>query len=134
MTTKTPDFSDMNALALEACDMWQEHLSNFANNPDARSEMMRFLEPQRRMFADWASLMQQGVYGTGNARSDTTKPEPAEQSASTEAESASAATAQSSAAHGDDSLRLAQLALRLAELEKRVAQLEAKPSEEAQRA
>ena len=49
--------------------MWQEHLSNLAHNPDARAELTRFLEPQRRIFADWAGMMQQGMNGGGSHES-----------------------------------------------------------------
>lgn len=127
MTTKTPELPDMNAMALEACDMWQEHLSNLANNPNARADMMRFLEPQRRLFADWANMMQHGSYGTGDATAESPKQE-------AEPEPATSTASQGDTTHGDDSLRLAQLALRLAELEKRVAQLESQSTTAAERA
>jgi len=129
-TTKQPDFKDINALAIEACDMWQEHLSNLANDPSARAELTRFLEPQRRLFSDWAAMMQQGGGYDPNsagkkpaeaAAKDNVSPSPA---TAKETGAASSATPQGGAAHGDDPLRVAQLALRLAELEKRVAQLE----------
>jgi len=121
MTTKQPDFSDLNALAIEACDMWQEHLSTLASNPDARAELTRFLEPQRRLFADWASMMKPETFaGGGSHDTDRTATHSAK-----EAKPAPAASAQSSSSYGDDPLRTAQLALRLAELEKRVAELEA---------
>ena len=129
MTTKQPDFKDINALAIEACDMWQEHLSNLANDPSARAELTRFLEPQRRLFSDWAAMMQQG----GGLDPNNAGKKPAEAAAKDNASpaataketgAASSATPQGGAAHGDDPLRVAQLALRLAELEKRVARLE----------
>ncbi|MDD3028678.1 MAG: hypothetical protein PHS57_00130 [Alphaproteobacteria bacterium] len=121
MTTKTPDLTDLNALAMDACDMWQEHLSNLANNPDARAELTRFLEPQRRLFADWVSVMQRG----GTAESARVKEDSSGDEGSTSRSDSSAAAApEGCASAGDDPLRFAQLALRLAELEKRVAQLE----------
>jgi hypothetical protein len=124
MTEKQPNLTDINALAMEACDMWQEHLSNLANDPSARAELTRFLEPQRRLFADWAAMMRQGgTHDPNRAKEDSSA---AKDGASSESAAASAASAasESAASHGDDSLRLAQLALRLAELEKRVALLE----------
>jgi len=126
-TTKPPDFPDINALAMEACDMWQEHLSSLANNPSARAELTRFLEPQRRLFADWAAMMRQGGSNDPNRAPET--PAAAKNDARSESTAPAAGTAPSStaaggAAHGDDPLRVAQLALRLAELEKRVAELE----------
>jgi hypothetical protein len=128
MSDKQAPFSELNQLAIEACDMWQEHLSTLASNPDARSELTRFLEPQRRLFADWASMMRQE--GTGKREqekaskqeNDTTKPAPVPEPTTAPAE------APRGAAHGDDSLRVAQLALRVAELEKRLAKLESKPA------
>lgn len=126
MTTKQPDFADINALAIEACDMWQEHLSTFANDPAARAELTRFLEPQRRLFADWASMMQQGgLHGFTDAKTNaadhptSARTEDAEQRAPSP-------SSPSNNAHGDDALRVAQLALRVAELEKRLAQLESR--------
>ncbi|MDR3423591.1 MAG: hypothetical protein P4M13_00720 [Alphaproteobacteria bacterium] len=133
MTTKQPDLSDINALAIEACDMWQEHLSTLASDPKAREELTRFLEPQRRLFADWAAMMQQGgSYGNSNAKAEPSSGEsPADAASSAKPDpsvGAAAATASGDAAHGNDPLRVAQLALRLAELEKRVAQLESRPT------
>jgi uncharacterized protein YceH (UPF0502 family) len=129
MTAKQPDPTDINALAMEACDMWQEHLSSLANDPSARAELTRFLEPQRRLFADWASMMRQGGSYENRPKEETAaKADDPAQDASSEASGTTAApapaTAQGLASHGDDPLRVAQLALRLAELEKRVAQLE----------
>jgi hypothetical protein len=125
--TKTPNLTDINALAMEACDMWQEHLSSLANDPSARAELTRFLEPQRRLFTDWAAMIRQGgvnepdrASAEPSARKDDAAPEPA---ASATAASASA-TPSGTATHRDDPLRVAQLALNLAELEKRVAKLE----------
>lgn len=114
MTTKQPDFADLNAMAIEACDVWQEHLSTLANDPAARADLTRFLEPQRRLFADWAAMMQQGGshdFTRAATNPPASAPEPA-------------ASASGGAASGDDPLRAAQLALRVAELEKRIAQLE----------
>ncbi|MGB9153516.1 MAG: hypothetical protein WCD70_10570, partial [Alphaproteobacteria bacterium] len=107
MTTKQPDFPDLNVLAIEACDMWQEHLSTLATDPAARADLTRFLEPQRRMFADWASMMQQGgKTESHSAQTDAVKnPAPSAPPAAT----APAPTPQGGAACGDDPLRVAQL-------------------------
>jgi len=117
MTTQKPDLADINKLAIEACDMWQEHLSTLASDPSARAELTRFLEPQRRLFADWAAMMQQG--GSHDAKRSTASTPNADATASPPP-----SAAPGGATHGDDSLRVAQLALRVAELEKRIAQLE----------
>ncbi len=135
MTTK-PEFPDLNALAIEACDMWQDHLSTLASDPAARAELTRYLEPQRRLLADWATMMQQGMAahqspthqgttqqgGSYESHRANEKGKPAD----ADAVSTAPATPQSSPSHGDDALRSAQLALRVAELEKRIAQLEAR--------
>jgi hypothetical protein len=137
MTTKPPDLTDINALAIEACDMWQDHLSSLANDPTARAELTRFLEPQRRLFADWAAMMQQGASheptrakpaatAEGAAKPESA-PAPSAPATSVKQEpgvNTAAAAPSSSAAYGDDPLRAAQLALRVAELEKRIVQLE----------
>jgi hypothetical protein len=123
MTTTKPEMPDINALAIEACDMWQEHLSTLANDPSARAELTRFLEPQRRLFADWAAMMQQG----GKHESQRAKPNAAAPTPAAQSEGAAPRPAPpSGSTHGDDPLRVAQLALRVAELEKRLAQLESK--------
>jgi hypothetical protein len=140
MTAKQPDFTDLNALAIEACDMWQEHLSTFAKDPHARAELTRFLEPQRRLFADWAAMMQQGGKHESTHETHQASPEPAasqpaaaqpappqspsQQQPHSSQPHASQATPPRGAAYGDDPLRTAQLALRVAELEKRLVQLE----------
>ena len=131
MTGKPNEPPDLNALAIEACDMWQEHLSSLASDPTARADLTRLLEPQRRMFADWATMMQKGGKPEQHtsqraSASATPKPEPTPTAAA-----APSATTSGSATSGDDPLRVAQLALRVAELEKRIARLEAaaaKPS------
>jgi hypothetical protein len=134
MTIK-PQFPDLNALAIEACDMWQDHLSTLASDPNARAELTRYLEPQRRLFADWAAMMQQGVAQATTppqqgASHESHSAKNTEKSAADSAASPTSTTkASGGSAHGDDPLRAAQLALRVAELEKRIAQLESKLAE-----
>ena len=125
MTTQKPDTSDLNALAIEVCDLWQEHLSTLASDPGARAELTRFLEPQRKLFADWAAMTQPGAAH----EPQRAQAEPAPQ----QPPAPEAAPASGGATHVDDPLRVAQLALRLAELERRVAQLEARPASAARR-
>ena len=122
MTTQKSDSTDLNTLAVEACDAWQEHLSTLANDPAARAELTRFLEPQRKLFADWAAMMQQSGTNEPPRTQNSAAPQPAPEAA-----------ASGGAAHGDDPLRVAQLALRVAELERRIAQLEARPAGAARR-
>jgi len=112
MNTENTKKPDLNALAMEACDMWQEQLSNIANNPELRSEFTKFLEPQRKLFSEWTKLMQEGFAAKAE------KKETSEQKQS---------DAQNNAPQNErDSLRVAQLALRVSELERRLSLLEAK--------
>ena len=108
---KTANSSDLTALAAEVLDLWQEHLAAYATDPAAKAELMRLLEPQRQLFADWAAMMQHGLYGASLGKKSAASAAPM-----------GAATA--AAASDDGALRVAQLAHRLAELEKRIAKLE----------
>lgn len=119
MTANKAHPTDIHSLAAEVMDLWQEHLSLYASDPDAKAELIKLLEPQRQLFADWTAMMQNNVHGTGAAKTDS--------SARTQAASptvASAGAASAAPAFDDGALRVAQLAHRLAELEKRVSQLE----------
>ena len=139
MTAKQPDFAELNALAIEACDMWQEHLSTLANDPSARTELTRFLEPQRRLFADWVSMMQRGgstsstpsgnpstgMHQAGGSHdSNGSRGAQAPDTTGTPIADPEPKSAPRSDEHGDNALRVAQLAYRVAELEKRLIQLE----------
>jgi ribosomal protein S15P/S13E len=111
---KNSEKSDVNALAAEALDLWQEHLATYATDPKAKSELVKLMEPTRRWFAEWATMMQHGAYGanvfTQNAGGQK-----------------SAATARATAARpssDDVALSLAQLTHHVAVLEKHMAELE----------
>ncbi len=111
--------ADINALAAEVMDLWQEHLQIYATDPAAKAELMKMLEPQRQLFADWTAMMQNGLHGASTEK--TTGTSGNEQAASAVKTHGPAAPA---VASDDGALRLAQLAHRLAELEKRIAKLE----------
>lgn len=111
MSDKSP--ADMTALAAELLDLWQEHLTAYAADPRAKAELMHFLEPQRRLFAEWGALMQNGFNGPGFSQGYASGHQaPASQPAAT------------AAASDDSALRMAQLAHRVGELEKRLAEFE----------
>lgn len=112
---KTSGSSDINALAAEVMDLWQEHLAIYAADPTAKAELMRLLEPQRRVFADWAAMMQNAPHAPGAFAN-----QPADISGTTSKDGAASATP----SFNDGALRLAQLAHRVAELEKRLEKLE----------
>lgn len=142
-----PDFA---SLASEACDMWQQHLAACSNDPKAREELMRLLEPSRRMFADWTSMVQNATHGHGSPTASATQPN-ANPAAATD-DGAARQRQSDSANPGDEStpatagaeaarmapddiiVRLAQLAHRMAErmaeLEQRISRLESGRAEE----
>lgn len=108
--------ADMTELAAELLDLWQEHLTAYATDPRAKAELMHFMEPQRRLFAEWAAMMQHGFNGPGFSYPQ------GNDASGHKAPAAEPATV--AAASDDSSLRLAQLAHRVGELEKRLAQFE----------
>jgi hypothetical protein len=119
-TSKKPYNEELGQLATEVMDLWQEHLAVCANDPVAKTELIKLLEPQRQLFADWAAMMQNGLNGTGfTASCKPTNSSDASPSVGAEA---------ASAAFDDSALRLAQLAYRVAELESRMAKLESRQS------
>lgn len=125
MASEKTSASDINALAAEVMDLWQEHLKIYAADPQAKAELMRMLEPQRQLFADWTTMMQNGVHGA-SAEKPNTPTGSGSGPASVTPQPAGAAPVASPS--DDSALRLAQLAYRMAELEKRMAKLESKPN------
>lgn len=113
------DPPDLIALAVEVCDLWQEHLTRSTQDPEAKAAMMRLIEPQRQMFAtmfaDYGAMMQ-------NVRHAGTTPATTTDSVATSDDAPGPAPA--AAASHDISLRLAQLAHRVAQLERHCAELE----------
>ena len=120
MASDKPPPADLNALASEALDLWQEHLAAASSDPAAKAEMMKLLEPSRRLFADWAAMMQSGAYATGASA----KHAPTETAARVAAKADRAEAVRP--ASDDGALRIAQLAHRVAELEKRLDKLESR--------
>ena len=120
-----PPPQDFTALATEACDLWQQYLTQAANNDEAKSAVAQMLEPQRqffaKLFADAAGMRQNAAHAA-TANPDSTQPP------------AAPTGAPPAAVTPDDvALRLAQLAHRVAQLERdnrdleqRLAELDAK--------
>jgi hypothetical protein len=102
MNASTPP--DMIALAAEACAAWQKNLSATANDPAAKAELMKLMEPSRQVFAEWSKMMKDA------------KPVPPSANPQ-QSENKTAATPHASE-NEDQSLRLAQLAHRIYEFEK----------------
>lgn len=117
---KQPYSADIQALASEVLDLWQEHLTAYATDPAAKAELVKLMEPQRRLVADWASMMQNGLYGAGSKSQGTNG------NGHYGGADAPARAAAASVASDDGALRLAQFAHRLAEFEKRLTKLESK--------
>jgi hypothetical protein len=124
MTTKPSP--DLNKLAAEALDLWQEHLAALASDPKAKADLAQMMEPSRRMFAEWMKKAQATSHDGAETFPFAT------QHASGGNAADGAATVRP--ASDDGTLRLAQLALHVAELEKRVAKLEARKSRTAAKA
>lgn len=115
MTAKP--YPEMNQLAAEALDLWQEHLATLAADPKAKSDLAHIMEPSRRMFAEWMEKAQNGQHGFASFTP------PTGHAGNGPATNGSAPVA---AAPDDGALRIAQLALHVAELERRVAKLESR--------
>jgi hypothetical protein len=129
---KSGPSSDLQALAQEACDLWHEHLSSYANDPKAKAELMRLMAPSRQLFAEWATLMQNGAYGAANLSKTTTAGEKSGGEAqatgfckhqTTSGAEASRTEAVGRASDGNAD-QFAELADRVAKLEERLARLD----------
>jgi hypothetical protein len=114
---KNSTSADINALAAEALDLWQEQLAVYAADPKAKAELIRVMEPARHWFAEWATMMQHGGHGADFFAHGGT---PAGAGSRTGASRA----APLRPASDDGALDLAQLSHHVAVLEKHVAELE----------
>ncbi len=119
---KTPNWTDLNALAIEACDMWQDYLGTLAADPSARAQLTHFLEPQRKLWADWASVVQKGG-AHGTAANAAGEQPPHDAHAIHNIPDTGAAPPRDAATDGD-AFRAFLLAERVADLEKRLGQIE----------
>jgi hypothetical protein len=126
MNGKQP--SDLNALATEALNLWQEHLATLAADPKAKADLAQLMEPSRRAFAEWMEKVHNAGHGTASFTAAETG---TGRSAATDATDRATSLRPAS---DDGSLRIAQLALHVAELEKRVAKLESRKSSTAAKA
>src|SRR5262245_13994274 len=61
-----PPDPDLNTVAAEALDLWQEHLAAYGASPQSKAQLLNLLEPMSRLFAEWALMMQ---YSADNAAS-----------------------------------------------------------------
>lgn len=115
---RPPFSSDLNALALEALDLWQEHLTHLANDPKAKQDLAQLMEPSRRLFAEWMQKVQTPAPETADVQ-------PADQDGNAPP-SPAVEPAPVPVTADDGTLRLAQLALHVADLERRVGKLESR--------
>ncbi|NTU76356.1 MAG: hypothetical protein HGA90_00825 [Alphaproteobacteria bacterium] len=101
-----PESPEWAMLAQDILGLWQDHLATLAADPKAKAEMAQYMAPSARLFAEWADMVQHGVYGNKDS---------------------GPAKAPSASAHsGPDNV--AELARRLARLERRLGELEARVS------
>ena len=135
MTSAKPSetAADIQALASEVVDLWQDHLAACAGDASARAELLHLIEPQRKLFADWVAMMQNGIHANSGAATGTSKTgtpgSPSHAGGAGAGMGASTGTAQTqskaAAASSDDgALRLAQLAHRTSQLEKHLKDFE----------
>jgi hypothetical protein len=139
MTDKANSSPDLAALAEEALDLWQGYLASYAADAKGKAELMQIMEPSRRLFAEWATLMQHGAYadflgkhgqpgGAGSGKAGAYRSH----------ETGGAARAEAFRTADDGSAELvAQLTRRVAELEEKLARFEsgaAKPPRPSARA
>lgn len=117
-TSSKTEIPDLTALAAEACDLWQEHLATYAQDPEAKAAMLRMMEPQRQLlsglFADYATMVQNAQHGS----------HPSTPRAHTASDAPTSGPTAASSSSDDIALRVAQLAHRVAYLEKHCAELE----------
>lgn len=123
---KSSETPDWNSLAKEALDLWQEHLSSYANDPAAKAELTKLVAPMNRMFAEWSSMVQNVAHAaTPSATpSSADAPRGAEPSGSAQPSGGAAASADAAPADGSDDM--GDLGDRVADLERQLAELEAK--------
>jgi hypothetical protein len=121
---------DLAALAREACDLWQEHLASYANDARGKAELMRMMAPTHRLFAEWATLMQNsaygGIFGKGGSSGAAGGKTSGTAGVGKSAAAGSAASRSEAAGPASDgsALELAELADRVARLEEQLARLE----------
>lgn len=81
--------SDWNKLAKDALDLWQNHLTSLANDPQAKEELAQLVGPMGKMFSDWTDMVQNGMAGmmpcTTSRTSRATQAEPASESSPSQA-------------------------------------------------
>ena len=109
MTDKNPlNNPEWAALAQETLDLWQEHLQSYATDPQMKADLVKLVAPMGQMFAQWASVMQNGAHGS---TPDTSGGQQAAQDSD-------------GGASGDGDM--SELADRVAELERQIDELEAR--------
>jgi uncharacterized small protein (DUF1192 family) len=123
--TKPPD---LDALARQYLDLWQDQLAGMAQDPEVTEMMARTVELMNTNMAAF-TLFAQSALGAATGRPKSTKVNghdtPAPQRRTPPATAGSKAAA---AASGDPNLDVDELLRRIAALEKRLAALEAGPA------
>ena len=123
--TKPPD---LDALARQYLDLWQDQLAGMAQDPEVTEMMARTVELMNTNMAAF-TLFAQSALGTATGRPDSTKGNGHDTPASQRrTPAATAGPKAAAAASGDPNLDVDELLRRIAALEKRLAALEAGPA------
>ena len=61
MTKKKEETPSLEAIAKEALDLWQDHLSHYSSSAKAKADLLQLLAPIGEMFTQWAGTMQNGT-------------------------------------------------------------------------
>ncbi|MEQ8196292.1 MAG: hypothetical protein RIB59_17550 [Rhodospirillales bacterium] len=119
--TKQPDLDD---LARQYLDLWQDQLTGMAQDPEVTEMMARTVELMNTNMAAF-TLFAQSALNAAAKRPDGTKVDGDDQPASQRrTKSATAGSAAAAAASGDSDLDVDELLRRIETLEKRIAALE----------
>lgn len=70
---------DWNKLAVQALDLWQNHLTSLSQDEKAKADMANMMKPMTDMATQWAEMMQSSVGGMNEAPQTSEEPERAEE-------------------------------------------------------
>ena len=113
------DTPDIDQMAQQYLDLWQDHLKGMAADPKVGQTVAQLTQMMTGTGAAFAALAQQ-MSAAANAAQMANKESTADDRSETAGRAAPPA-----AAHGDPNFDLAQLARRLDDIERRLADLEA---------
>jgi hypothetical protein len=62
MTRKKEENPSLEAIAKDALDLWQDHLSQYGASAKAKADLLHLLAPLGQLFTEWAMTMQNGTH------------------------------------------------------------------------